>query len=662
MDFLIIKNLSKKYNDQIVLDKVNLSFPSKGLFFLLGESGGGKSTFINCLCGIEKMDKGEIILGGKRIKNFEKFRNKYIGMVYQNSNMISFLNVEDNVFLKGKKEILNNDLGVNEYKKRKINVLSGGEIQRIAILRSLVSKSRILLCDEPTGSLDKENSKKVMDILYEISKTRLVLIVTHNISLVKAYKGNVLILKNHQIEQEYIKEEGKFFLKEKIRYMSLEKMMKISLKTLFKNSFKMLMSLISLALSFSFLLFSYSASINVEALIDQNKSKYLDYTLLKIAKEKTSEVENSSLTLVKEEMLDRKDILELNYKIDISSYKYDLTPLFSSYPMINHPLGSKYYLSNIEWVPYFKDNEINFINYIEGRFPLNENEVVINNECKKYLSNSRFKIEMERIVDLKLTNNEIISDSYSLDMDFKIVGVVEEFDLLSTPKIYYPYDYFTKISKEIRLDNLSSYYDVDVTLFDRLTTIRGEDDAFSSNKLVINIHNDEVEEVYKSINSLIKEDESYKVYSSNLSKLESFESIFDAIYLVLEIFVSITILISISLLVLVLFSYILDYKKDIGIMLGSGVLKSDISFIFIFQSIILSISSIFLSLVIYSLLVDKINSYFYSLCGINILLDVINTNHIFLLFIISLLISFLVSLLISKRITKLNISTILKED
>ena len=501
-----------------------------------------------------------------------------------------------------------------------------------------------------------------MDILYEISKTRLVLIVTHNISLVKAYKGNVLILKNHQIEQEYIKEEGKFFLKEKIRYMSLEKMMKISLKTLFKNPFKMLMSLISLALSFSFLLFSYSASINVEALIDQNKSKYLDYTLLKIAKEKTSEVENSSLTLVKEEMLDRKDILELNYKIDISSYKYDLTPLFSSYPMINHPLGSKYYLSNIEWVPYFKDNEINFINYIEGRFPLNENEVVINNECKKYLSNSRFKIEMERIVDLKLTNNEIISDSYSLDMDFKIVGVVEEFDLLSTPKIYYPYDYFTKISKEIRLDNLSSYYDVDVTLFDRLTTIRGEDDAFSSNKLVINIHNDEVEEVYKSINSLIKEDESYKVYSSNLSKLESFESIFDAIYLVLEIFVSITILISISLLVLVLFSYILDYKKDIGIMLGSGVLKSDISFIFIFQSIILSISSIFLSLVIYSLLVDKINSYFYSLCGINILLDVINTNHIFLLFIISLLISFLVSLLISKRITKLNISTILKED
>ena len=662
MDFLIIKNLLKKYNDQIVLDKVNLSFPSKGLFFLLGESGGGKSTFINCLCGIEKMDKGEIILGGKRIKNFEKFRNKYIGMVYQNSNMISFLNVEDNVFLKGKKEILNNDLGVNEYKKRKINVLSGGEIQRIAILRSLVSKSRILLCDEPTGSLDKENSKKVMDILYEISKTRLVLIVTHNISLVKAYKGNVLILKNHQIEQEYIKEEGKFFLKEKIRYMSLEKMMKISLKTLFKNPFKMLMSLISLALSFSFLLFSYSASINVEALIDQNKSKYLDYTLLKIAKEKTSEVENSSLTLVKEEMLDRKDILELNYKIDISSYKYDLTPLFSSYPMINHPLGSKYYLSNIEWVPYFKDNEINFINYIEGRFPLNENEVVINNECKKYLSNSRFKIEMERIVDLKLTNNEIISDSYSLDMDFKIVGVVEEFDLLSTPKIYYPYDYFTKISKEIRLDNLSSYYDVDVTLFDRLTTIRGEDDAFSSNKLVINIHNDEVEEVYKSINSLIKEDESYKVYSSNLSKLESFESIFDAIYLVLEIFVSITILISISLLVLVLFSYILDYKKDIGIMLGSGVLKSDISFIFIFQSIILSISSIFLSLVIYSLLVDKINSYFYSLCGINILLDVINTNHIFLLFIISLLISFLVSLLISKRITKLNISTILKED
>ena len=69
MEFLRIKNLSKKYNNQIVLDKVNYSFPSNGLFVLVGESGSGKSTFINCICGIEKMDKGEIYLNDKKIKN-----------------------------------------------------------------------------------------------------------------------------------------------------------------------------------------------------------------------------------------------------------------------------------------------------------------------------------------------------------------------------------------------------------------------------------------------------------------------------------------------------------------------------------------------------------------------------------------------------------------
>ena len=169
MEFLRIKNLSKKYNNQIVLDKVNYSFPSNGLFVLVGESGSGKSTFINCICGIEKMDKGEIYLNDKKIKNFDKFRNRYIGMVYQNSNLISFLNVKDNICLLGQNEN-NININITKFSKTKINVLSGGEVQRVGILRALASSSKILLCDEPIGSLDKDNGMAVLKILKELSE------------------------------------------------------------------------------------------------------------------------------------------------------------------------------------------------------------------------------------------------------------------------------------------------------------------------------------------------------------------------------------------------------------------------------------------------------------------------------------------------------------
>lgn len=662
MEFLQIKNLSKKYNNQIVLDKVNYSFPSNGLFVLVGESGSGKSTFINCICGIEKMDKGEIYLNDKKIKNFDKFRNRYIGMVYQNSNLISFLNVKDNICLLGQNEN-NININITKFSKTKINVLSGGEVQRVGILRALASSSKILLCDEPIGSLDKDNGMAVLKILKELSEKILVIIVTHNLELIKKYNPHIIKIENNKLIGNYVKKENKGLFRGKLKHLSFCKIIKISIKTLFKNPTKMLTSIFSLCLSFSFLLFTYSSSINVNKLIDENKTKYLDYTCLSIVKEKTKKIDNSSLTLVKEEMLSRNDILELNYLIkDLNKYHYDLSPLFTSYPLINYPINSSNYLSNIEWVPYFKSNETNFENKINGRFSKNEYEVVINNSASEFFSSSRFSLNLERNIDLKLANNEIISDIYFLKMDFTIVGVVEEFSLLETPKIYFPYDYYLKLCKEIKLENLSLYYKTPITLYDRLSTIRGEDDSFASNKLLIESKVEEIENIYSSINTISKENENYKVYSSPLTKIKTFEGIFDSIFVVLEIFLALTLIISVSLLALVLVSYILDYKKDIGIMLGCGVLKFDVTLIFVAQSLLLSNLSIFGSMIVYRIFCSVINSYLYDLCGINILSNTLTFNSgIFLLF-IGIFISLILSIFISNKITNLNVSLILKED
>ena len=663
MKFLEIRGLSKKYKNQKVLENVNLSFPSKGLVCLSGESGSGKSTFINCICGIEKMDKGKVFFQNKEIKNFDKFRNKYIGMIYQNINLISFLNVKDNIFLKGKKSNkLIEKLQIEKYEKTNQNVISMGESQRISILRALFSNSKILLCDEPTGSLDNENAEIVMNYLKELSKTILIIIVSHNDELMKKYGDYFLELENNRINSFSYLEENVPLLREKTNYLPLFTICKIAFKTLLKSKMKIILSLVSLCLSFSFMLFSYSASTNISNLIKHNKTNYLDYTTLKIVKEKISKINNTSLTLVKEETPFLDEIRPLEYLIDTNDYYYDMTPIFNSFPLINHPINSDYYLSNIEFIPYFQNYEQRFVNQIEGKFPSYEDEVIINKACSELLSNSRFKIKIDRAVDLKFDNNEIISDQIIIDRNFKVVGQVEEFDLLQTPKIYYPYNYLVKIAKEIKLDNLSKYYNTTITLYDRLSTIRSDEESFASNYYVYEVDEKKVENVYKKGNEIVGEKYRYKVYSSGLEKIKLFENVFTSVEILINVFVSITLIISVSLLFLVLFSYVLDFKKDIGIMLGIGVLKQDINFIFILQGIFVSLVSFMSSFIIYYLLIDIINSYLLNMVGINVLSQVITGEFYFLLVLFLLILSFLISLIISSKISKMNVSTILKED
>ena len=114
-----------------------------------------------------------------------------------------------------------------------------------------------------------------------------------------------------------------------------------------------------------------------------------------------------------------------------------------------------------------------------------------------------------------------------------------------------------------------------------MTSIKGEDEAFASNKYLLHIASDKVEEIYNQINKIEEGNVKYKVTSNNINKIKMFEGIYNSLETVLIMFLSITMLISVTLLILVLFSYVLDYKKDIGIMMGIGILKQDISLIFI---------------------------------------------------------------------------------
>lgn len=188
-----IKNLSKKYDEQIILDNVNFKLPDSGLICLVGASGCGKSTFLNILAGFDSDYSGEISVCGTSISGMSadelcNYRRNNIGFVFQNYNLLSGYTVFENILLaheaSGAKDedidLILHRLNIYEKKNERIENLSGGQKQRVAISRALMGNPQIILADEPTGALDRKNSTEIMELLKEISKERLVLVITHD--------------------------------------------------------------------------------------------------------------------------------------------------------------------------------------------------------------------------------------------------------------------------------------------------------------------------------------------------------------------------------------------------------------------------------------------------------------------------------------------------
>lgn len=206
-----IKALNKYYNrgksNQIhVINNVTLSLPESGMVAIFGKSGCGKTTLLNTIGGLDTADDGLVAVFGEKISpNNDELRNKYIGCIFQNYNLCKqetvFENVANALRLCGmtdRDEIYRRvtsalaNVGMDKYLNRTPDTLSGGQQQRVAIARALVKNPQIILADEPTGNLDEANTLMVMDILKELSKSRLILLVTHEAELVDHYCDKVI--------------------------------------------------------------------------------------------------------------------------------------------------------------------------------------------------------------------------------------------------------------------------------------------------------------------------------------------------------------------------------------------------------------------------------------------------------------------------------------
>ena len=270
---LKLENVSKFYYNKGLIasgfTKVNLELNLGEFVVITGESGSGKSTLLNVISGLDTYEEGEMYINGNETshyteKDFEDYRRKYIANIFQNYNLINSYTVYQNIELvlllnghkkgKVKKKILEiiDKVGLKKFKNTKVSKLSGGQKQRVAIARAIVKDTPIIVADEPTGNLDSESANEVIELLKNIAKDKLVVIVTHNIEQVEKYATRVLKMHDGRlIENNEIKKVNSDIIVEEKKNNSITIINKIRIGI--RNTFNIKTKFILLFMVFGFI-------------------------------------------------------------------------------------------------------------------------------------------------------------------------------------------------------------------------------------------------------------------------------------------------------------------------------------------------------------------------------------------------------------------------
>lgn len=279
---ITLHSVSKIYNPNQqnkieALKGLSLSLPDNGMVFLVGESGSGKTTLLNLLATLEKPSSGEILvdgldLGTAKEKERNRYRNEEIGIIFQSYNLLQDESVSSNICLalelQGRKRFTSSkadvdrvlaQVGLAGYGDRKISQLSGGQQQRVAIARALIKSPKRIFADEPTGNLDSETSESIIGLLKELSQTRLVVVVCHDLDLAEKYADRIITLRDGSIEQdEHVRATGmqttnraQWEEKKKTKHLSFVRQCRFAFRNLWTIKFRLIIVILLLGFSIS---------------------------------------------------------------------------------------------------------------------------------------------------------------------------------------------------------------------------------------------------------------------------------------------------------------------------------------------------------------------------------------------------------------------------
>ena len=625
MSVFILSNIKKSFDvnkkELVVLDDINIVFPDSGLVSIIGKSGSGKSTLLNILMGIEKPTKGKVLFKGRNIakfsdKQFSKFHLSGVSTVFQHYNLFDELTALDNVILplkmkgvstvKAKKIAMEEfkRIGIEELAKRKVKNLSGGEKQRIAILRSIVTSPDAILCDEPTGALDVQNSQEIMGILKNISKNKLVVMVSHNKELVDKYSDYIIQLKDGKIVENglskiTLKEEK--FKKAKNKYSS-NWITTFLIQNLRKNFGKNLFSILACSVGFASLFLCVGFLIGSESSHDEALSHNLSIGNATISKVESIEIKDSPLSYSKTM---RPELNEVDNEFgDFTTIRVEENISYFVSSCATCSFGDKSF-TNFQMVPLY---DLSLSNYGSDLLKDghggedNFEEVVINEEFANLIGKNvlgkTIVLKNTASTNYKTGEDDIpfIKDQLIIEQPVKIVGIIKEFPFLNSPKIYYSYSGAVTFLKSQFMENLSYYFGYSYTFFDYLLDCEPDDDASSYSSMIFLTDLSESDRFFSKIRNL--DNKTLEVTSNVADIKETYITFISSFSKTLLVFSGIAFIGINFILGMISLSSFLQDRKNTAVMTCLGSRNSSIYNLHLIENYIVIAISFILSLFI----------------------------------------------------------------
>lgn len=577
MAWIDIDSLSFAYKgkeDKMIIDNLSVHLGENGLISIIGESGSGKSTLLNILSGYLTDYEGTVSWS---------CRKERIGVVFQNLYLINHLNVKDNVTLpwiiyggdkkEGEEKAKDclNQTGILDLSERKLDEISGGQRARVGLARSLCLESQIILADEPTGSLDSENSKNMMELLKELSRDHLIIVVTHNEKLAMEYSDEVYSLEGGRLVTLLNKRKKANIPSEpneddELGHISLRENLRLALSFLKSRLGRIISSLWFSALCFGLIITLFSLSKGAKKEMEGLASDCYDYTLLSLSENRTYEIPGQEMKLIKKVKLSaqKEEALKIigRTMVFYPSLEYFL-------PSFGEGKSSSGYLSDsFFYTPCLPSSE----RLLSGRMPRKYNECVVN---QPLLDLGKGKLKLGSVIKMKNDSSLVtdlgdgeVSDVVSLDIGFTIVGISKEKEIISRASLYYSLPLMKDKILRLSLPSLSSVLGRSMDISGWMEKYADDDSSATSFKTL----------AYCSDPLAFKgqlNDEEINISSYSLEMAASLQEVINSFAEIIVLFILLSLACSFLLELVIIESVYEDKKEELAVYLSFHISKAD---------------------------------------------------------------------------------------
>lgn len=560
---LELRHIQKRYEYQKVLDDISMIFPDVGMVAIVGPSGCGKSTLLNIIGGIDKEFTGDLLYNGQSIKKqLSSYRKKHISFIFQKLHLIMWLSVKENIKLSQyfyKQLIQKSHLDISDFKDLKIKELSIGQRQRLAYLRACYHYKNILLCDEPTGSLDPKNAEMIMQKLQEESKNKLVILVSHDLKLVQKFCDEIYEMKdgrilNHGIYKQVYPSLPTSYSYKKKRFSYLL----LSFHSLMAHKKRTFQMILGFSLSLLCILVTLTLSMNLEKQIYE----YI-YSLIPPSSISVQSLQNSFDNEFVNELENKEGILRVQLFLD----EYEHLGIGFK--------GERYQDSQVLFIG---DDTTPFEYYsLEyGRFPKIDQEILVSKSTAQHLCG---KDDIDKLVGKKVYSwykhdNEVKAIAYH------VVGITDNITTMDT--------LYQRTNAYIHL-------------------LENQDFIQTKQMHMGIIFIDRNQDKKEIVRKLKYEYPQYKFIETGTSTKKQVSSTLEKIKIVLYVFSSLALLSSLFLIGEIMFFNSLQKKKDYAIMTCFGASLRDFLRLILWESIEVVLASVFIVFIIYMQIINILN-------------------------------------------------------